>query len=316
MNTLLKSLLPIAAIVATSVTHAQYDTKNLAPTMDAGLEQRFGCTKLRLYPIIANETFRAAHKDVGQSVPLNKALEDGRLKIEEHADGAEVNTLQAVNTSKDTIYMMQGEVIVGGQQDRMLAQDVLIAPGARMDIAAFCVEHGRWSENGSGTKFTSTIGFAAQDVRRAAAVDKEQTMVWEKVAENMNVNDAASPSGSYADLMEDTEFQAARTRYRETLKDLPAACFGMVGVVAVSGNKVIGCDVFATEALFKQAYPQLIDAYIAEALNKGGDVTLSPELVKAYFDAQFSDEREMERKAVGNGSLFKAKGVTYRVSMF
>ena len=316
MNTLQRSLLLTAASLASSITHAQYDTKNLAPTMDAGLEQRFGCTKLRLYPIVANETFRTAHNDIGQAVPLNKALQDGRLKIEEQAGGAEVNTLQAVNTSSDTIYMMQGEVIVGGQQDRMLAQDVLIPPGARMDIAAFCVEHGRWSENGSGSKFTSTIGFAAQDVRKAAAVEKEQTMVWEKVADNMKASEAASPSGSYADMMEDAEFQADRARYRDKLKDLPASCIGMVGVVAVSGDKVIGCDVFATEALFKQAYPQLIDAYIAEALNKGGDVTLSPEQVKAYFDAQFADEAEMEKKAIGNGSLFKAKGHTYRVSMF
>ena len=316
MNTLRLSMLPIAALALTSIAQAQYDTKNLAPTMDAALEQKFACSKLRLYPIVANETFRTAHKDIGQAVPLNKALQDGRLKIEEHADGAEVNTLQAVNTSADTIYMMQGEVIVGGQQDRMLAQDVLIPPGARMDIAAFCVEHGRWSENGSGSSFTGTIGLAAQDVRKAAAVDKEQTMVWEKVAYNMTVNEASSPSGSYADLMDDKEFQVDRTRYREKLKDLPASCIGMVGVVAVSGDKVIGCDVFATEALFKQAYPQLIDAYIAQALNNGGDVTLTLEQVKAYFEAQFSDEAETERKATGNGSLFKASGHTYRVSMF
>jgi hypothetical protein len=295
---------------------AQYNTENLAPAFDSESEQRFNCEKLRLYPIIANATFQQANSTVGQVVPLNKALQDGRLKINEHKDGAQVNTLQAVNTSQDTVYLMQGEVVVGGQQDRMLAKDVLIPPGATMDLAAFCVEHGRWSENGTGQQFNSTIGTVGQDVRKAAAVEGEQDKVWNEVAEDIATNKTETSSGSYAHLMQDKEFQDARARYRERLKDLPASTNGIVGVIAVSGNKVIGCDVFATVDLFKQAYPQLIDAYIAEALNNGGAVTMSGDEVNRYFTTLFSDEEKLEEKAKGNGYLFKAKDRTFRVSMF
>lgn len=303
--------------------HAQYDAEHLTPTMDPNTEQNFSCEKLRLYPIVANESFRAANKDIGKAVPLNRALQDGRLKINEHADGATVNTLQAVNTSTDTIYLMQGEVIVGGKQDRMLANDVLVAPGATMDIAAFCVEHGRWSgtsdrsgQAGDGKSFTGTVGVVAQDVRKVAAVEKEQEMVWDKVAYNVSMNAAPAPTGSYADMLDDKEYQAQRAAYRERLKGLPAACSGIVGVVAVSGNKVVGCDVFANEALFTQAYPQLIDAYIAEALNKGGKVTMTDPEVQTYFRTLFADETKLEEKSKGNGYIFKAKDRTYRVSMF
>src|SRR5690349_11561982 len=90
-----------ALLLALGAT-AQYNTKNLAPTLDAPTEERFTCEKLRLYPVVANEVFRAANRDMGKTVPMNKALQDGRLKIKEHEDGAEVNTLQAVNTSTDT----------------------------------------------------------------------------------------------------------------------------------------------------------------------------------------------------------------------
>jgi hypothetical protein len=295
---------------------AQFNTENLTPTLDANTEQRFSCEKLRLYPIIANEAFRQAQKDVTKAVPMNKALQDGRLKIMEHGEGAQVNTLQAVNISKDTVYLMQGEVIVGGQQDRMLAKDVLVPPNSTIDIAAFCVEHGRWQENGTGQAFTLSVGSVAQDVRKAAAVDEEQTAVWDKVAYNVSVNEAEAPSGSYADMLDDKEYQAQREAYRTRLKDLPASCAGIVGVIAVSGNKVVGCDVFASEEIFKQAYPQLIDAYIAEALNKGGKVTMSGAEIRGYFDGMFADEKKLEEKAKGNGYLFKAKGKTYRVSMF
>ena len=303
-------------ILFCTAAHGQYDAEHLTPTMDPNTEQRFSCEKLRLYPIIANETFRATNKDIGKAVPMNKALQDGRLKINEHADGATVNTLQAVNTSQDTIYLMQGEVIVGGKQDRMLANDVLVAPGATMDIAAFCVEHGRWSGKGDGKSFTGTVGVVAQDVRKVAAVEKEQEMVWDKVAYNVSMNAAPAPTGSYADMLDDKEYQAQRAAYRERLKGLPVACSGIVGVVAVSGNKVVGCDVFANEALFTQAYTQLIDAYIAEALNKGGKVTMTDTEVQTYFRTLFADETKLEEKAKGNGYIFKAKDRTYRVSMF
>ncbi|MBK9177907.1 MAG: hypothetical protein IPM46_16570 [Flavobacteriales bacterium] len=295
---------------------AQYNTDNLAPAMEAAADRRFQCEKLRLYPIVANAAFRDAHKSIGQAVPMNKALQDGRLLIKEHQGGATVNTLQAVNASKDTIYLMQGEVVIGGKQDRMLAQDVLIPPGATVDIGAFCVEHGRWQDNGSGHAFTATIGLAGQQARKAAAVDKEQTRVWEEVAKDIHKNATETRSGSYAHLMNDKEFQADRLRYREQLMALPASCIGMVGVIAVSGDKVIGCDVFATEALLAQAYPQLIDAYIAEALNNGAPVTMTTEQMQAYFAALFSDEEKLEEKSKGKGYIFKAQEHTYRISLF
>lgn len=295
---------------------AQYDSENLSPAADAATVQRFACEKLMLYPIIANAVFLEANADMSRVVPLNKALQDGRLKIKEHEDGATVNTLQAINTSTDTIYLMQGEVVVGGQQDRMLAQDVLIPPGATMNIGAFCVEHGRWSENGTGQGFHSTIGVVDQKVRKAAAVEGEQTRVWDAVAEDVAKQEAGSASGSYAHLMQDKEYQAERLRYRERLLSLPAATAHVVGVVAVSGDKVVGCDIFATQALFAQAFPQLVDAYIAEALNNGAAVTMNIADVQAYFTELFSDEKKLEEKSKGNGYLFKAKDRTYRVSMF
>lgn len=295
---------------------AQFDAQHLAPSPDPSIVQRHASPELRLYPVIANTAFQDSARSIARAVPMNKALEDGRLKINEHAQGATVNTLQATNTSNDTIYLMQGEVVIGGKQDRMLARDVLVPPHATIDIAAFCVEHGRWTEEAEGGSFKSTIGVAAQDVRKAAAVDQEQTRVWGAVSYYMTASDVASPSGSYAHLQENKDFGARRDALRSRSIGLPAACIGMVGVVAVSGDRVIGCDVFASEALFKQAYPQLLEAYIAEALNNGGAVTMTDAQVSMWFSELFSDERQLEEKTRSKGSLFRSNGRLYRVSTF
>ena len=39
---------------------------------------------------------------------------------------------------------MAGEVVKGGKQDRVIAQDVVLAPGETIDLNAFCVEKNRW----------------------------------------------------------------------------------------------------------------------------------------------------------------------------
>ncbi|MDQ3101740.1 MAG: hypothetical protein M3R08_10170 [Bacteroidota bacterium] len=294
----------------------QYNTENLTPLVDSEVQEQFNCEKLRLYPIMANDVFRRAHADVGRSVPMNKALQDGRLQVKEQNGGASVNTLQVINTSKDTIYLMQGEVVVGGQQDRMLAQDLLVPPGKTMDIGAFCVEQGRWSENGTGQGFERTAGVVSQDLRRAAAVDKEQSEVWEKVRTNLDRAGARSNTGSYMGMVNNTEHAAQRAAYRNKLLALPAAHKGMVGVIAVSGNKVIGCDVFANENMFNAAYPQLIDAYITEALNSGAQVSITAKELKDHFNSLFKDEEQLEQKMLGNGYRFQDGGRTYRISTF
>jgi len=295
---------------------AQMNAENLAPAFATDQPARFICEKLKLIPIVGNATYKQAYKDMGKYVPMNKALQDGRLKIKEQEGGATVNTLQATNASKDTIYLMQGEVVVGGKQDRMLAQDVIVAPGATINIGAFCVEHGRWQAGSTGHEFKGTIGVVGQQARKAAAVEKEQTRVWEEVAKDIKKNEAQTSSGSYAHLMNDKEFQADRQRYREKLLGLPASAAGIVGVIAVSGDKVVGLDVFATQELFAQAYPQLVDAYIAEALNNGKPVTMTDAQVRAYFTGLFNDERQLEEKSKGKGYLFKSSGRKYRLSMF
>lgn len=310
------SAVAIALVICSTGIQAQYNTANLTPVVGKETNASYTCEKLRLYPIIANDAFREAHKDIGQSVPMNKALADGRLKVSEKEGGGTVNTLQAKNTSNDTIYLMQGEVVVGGKQDRMLAQDVLIPPGASMDIGAFCVEHGRWSEGGTGKAFNGTAGVVSQEVRKAAAVQKDQSEVWDKVAKNVAKHDANAPSGSYVAVTRDEKFAKAQKQYKDQLGRLPVSIKHVVGVVAVTGDRVVGCDVFATEDMFAQAFPQLIDAYIAEALSNGSEVTMTDAAIQEYFKKLFENEKELEEKTNGNGYLFKQQGKTYRISSF
>ena len=77
-------------------------------------------------------TRNSANRQVQQAVSYNS--------------GASVNELALVNKSGKKLLLLAGEVIVGGQQDRIVQEDRIIPPvSVPVALNVFCVEHGRWT---------------------------------------------------------------------------------------------------------------------------------------------------------------------------
>jgi len=98
----------------------------------------------------------------------------------------EVNTLAIRNVSSEEVYVQSGEIVKGGQQDRMLGVDLIVPPHSRkIPIAAFCVESGRWTRRGgeaSGVFSSSVDAAVTRDIKLAAKVANSQGDVWRNVA--------------------------------------------------------------------------------------------------------------------------------------
>ena len=76
---------------------------------------------------------------------LQEALAQKKVRVYETKD---VNELAIRNLSNQDIYVQAGDIVRGGDQDRMISVDFIVPPrSGRMPIAAFCVESGRWSKN-------------------------------------------------------------------------------------------------------------------------------------------------------------------------
>lgn len=73
---------------------------------------------------------------------LAEALASGEAMVYETGN---VNELQVRNFSKDRMLFIQaGDIVEGGQQDRVLPVDLVLPPDlGRAAVAAFCVEQGR-----------------------------------------------------------------------------------------------------------------------------------------------------------------------------
>src|SRR6185436_2793758 len=118
------------------------------------------------------------------------------------------------NISKDTVMVLSGEVVQGGKQDRMIAQDFILYPkSGKKDVSVFCVEHGRWQPKDQGMEFKKYYTISSNEVRKAATVKKDQSEVWKKVAETTDANKAGTATGTLTALKESGDFNKQLKKY-------------------------------------------------------------------------------------------------------
>ena len=118
---------------------------------------------------------------------LQEAMALKKVKVIETGD---VNQLVIQNISDQEVFVQSGDIVKGGQQDRVLAMDLLVPPhSGRVPIDSFCVEHGRWQQRGAemATAFSSSEqSLNHKDLKMAAKSAKSQNEVWAKVAESQD----------------------------------------------------------------------------------------------------------------------------------
>jgi hypothetical protein len=272
----------------------------------------FTYKNLRLYPIKAKPALKEQTKQFARYTPLKPALESKKVKItekESRSEGAEVNTLFVENNSTDTVYIMAGEVIQGGKQDRVIGQDMILPPkSGKRKLSVYCVEHGRWVTTKPGNSFDSYFSVSGLSVRKAVEVDKDQAKVWEKVSDANAKNKVKSSTGVYTALNSASDYQKLEKEYFESLFPKLQSTQDLIGVIVTTGDKVIGCEIFATEQLFKDASSNLLRSYIHEAVTNGNPVNIAPVTVKKYMDDLLVNQADQEKKVNAKGKVFSSNG--------
>ena len=217
-------------------------------------------------------------------------------------EGASVNELALVNKSGKKLLLLAGEVIVGGQQDRIVQEDLIIpSSGVPIALSVFCVEHGRWTPRSAGygsagggagagsgegvvsavrapaaaemvevvpsspAKFSS-LGAVAHPKLRAAAQDKkEQTAVWSEVQKNNEKLGTENATGTYQEVYASRQVSAQLDDYIKALEH-EVLQPGVVGVVVARNGHLVWADLFASPALFARYWPKLLKSYAVDAL--------------------------------------------------
>jgi len=142
---------------------------------------------------------------------LEEARGRGELLISER-DRATVPSLLVENRGKSHVLLLAGEILLGGKQNRVVTEDVLLPPlSGPVDLQVYCVEQGRWSGSGSGgggaTSFGARGAFAAPALRSKVIERQGQAEVWKEVDRYSARAAAPSPTASYQAIYDKPEMK-------------------------------------------------------------------------------------------------------------
>ncbi len=209
-----------------------------------------------------------------------------------------VNELAIQNISDEDVYVQSGDIVKGGQQDRMIGVDLIVPrKSGKMPIAAFCVEHGRWSGRGNerATVFSSSAdAVTAKEIKLAAKRSNSQGGVWEsvsvvqdKLSQNVGGRVNSSVSASSLQLaVENTKVREGADSYIKALSNIVNGGSDVIGYVFAINGKVNSADVYGSNVLFKKLWPKLLKANAIEAiaeLQKDKFAPPKPEHAKTFL---------------------------------
>jgi hypothetical protein len=174
------------------------------------------------------------------------AMKQDLIKIKEVSQSGSVNDLLVFNLSEKYVFFMDGDILTGAKQNRVLNTSVLLAPNSKVTLPVSCVEQGRWDS--SFSDFTSSDLIAPQKLRanKAQAVKESREMrkvaqsrqgeVWNDV-ENYSIHfNCKSPTMSLNDI-----YEKKREDFDSFIKHFTLNTDAN-GLAVFSGNKLLCTD--------------------------------------------------------------------------
>ncbi len=225
---------------------------------------------------------------------------DKALTIDEMEEAA-VPQLRANNHGASPVLLVEGEVLTGGLQTRVLNVSVLLPAMRSLTVPVACVEAGRWGDRRRSRRGanhspptlrrhkTASVNRAKIHGRRLA----DQAAVWASVSDYEQRLAAPSATSSYADVVDH------RTADVESMTQGLAPLPGQRGVVVGIGGTVRGVELFDRAATFADYFDSLLVGSAVEAL--GAEPAATPSAGARRFMRHLAEANWSWGDAVGLG---------------
>lgn len=251
---------------------------------------------LAVYPVRAS-----VHAEIAEYLTLDEALEKGLIEVTER-DDADPNSVSVTNHADLPVYLMAGEVILGGKQDRVVAKDTVVpAHAEKHAVSVFCVEPHRWTGEGGGFKESGLQ--ASSSVRKAAQVEEDQGQVWARVADENTVAEAAPATGTYRAGAKEGRVAEAAEAYVDAILPALEQDEEAVGMVVAVDGEVVSADVYASQSLFGKLRRKLLAAHArdaaASAVQGNAREEVPPQTAAGEFLQRAREGQQVERTRIG-----------------
>lgn len=268
-------------------------------SLPAGAEPTYQVSGPVAHDNLAVYFLRGASAEGPVPLTLAEALAEGVARVIETGD---VNQLAVENIGSEPIFIQAGDIVKGGQQDRVVSVSMLLAPGSgRKPLGAFCVEQGRWAARGNedvqsfassdlampslaarmvmAVPEPSDTAGAAEQTATADTVGERQSKIWLEVAkikakleEKLAASITSPVSATSLQLaLENGAVDKQRNAYLNALKAAGEGENDILGAAFAINGRLVSIDLYPSNGLFRKMWPKLLAASATEALGELGE---------------------------------------------
>ena len=253
---------------------------------------------------------------------LKKGLELGLAEVKE-CENSQVNTLIVKNNAVTPLILIDGEEVVGGDQNRIVNATILIDAKSRMEIPVSCTEKGRWAYK---SEFKQSNYIANYKTRRAKEYASRsshsyQDVIWSSINNLEAENAFASPTSA----MEES-YEHLKANHNQILKEFEVVP-GQNGVLVIVDGEIAGFELFLNSEIYKEFHEKILKSYLIDSKIENKTFTINVEAARAVInnalDSTFEEKKnngieeafEFENDE-GIGTLYSYKDKIIHLSYF
>lgn len=244
-------------------------------------------------------------QDTFDYIACNRAIREKQIDVKELNDAGSINTIFVLNNSEKFVFLMDGDILAGAKQNRVVNTSILLAPHSKTQIPVSCVEHGRWrhtSASFTGTDATAPTYLRAvkadqirASLKASGSFASNQGEIWKRVADYERIAQVRSATGNLSDIY--AEKADDFDQYVKQFVPSPNAN----GMAVFFGKKLVGIDVFNRKDVFAEYFPKLLRGAALEAETVKSSKAALTEAEATYRSLETLDTIEQQQFEEQNG---------------
>ena len=232
---------------------------------------------------------------------LKKGFELGLVNVKE-CEQSTVNTIIVENKSVAPLLLVDGEEIVGGDQNRIMDATILIAPQSEMKVPVNCTEHGRWRYVSDFKQSQNIANYTTRLAKHHAYRSKGnvQKAVWDSIDDLEMSRSFSSPTQAMSE-----SYENAKADLNEFLNAFEVV-EGQTGVAVMIDGEVKGFELFLNSEIYREYHEKILKSYLINSEVNDNVFAIDRGVIKSIIENALNDEFE-EAKNEGLESRFEIK---------
>jgi len=218
------------------------------------------CENVAIFPLFLEI------ENVPNFITLESALKSKNFFVKEVSNSGTVPHLKVINKLDIPVFIMDGEELRGGKQNRVLNTSILVKKNSEVIIPVSCTERGRWSF--SSDVFEDPEYIIPVDIRRGknesvfnslihyGDFESDQLFIWNEIDKYHKNYKVDSKTDALRDVLKREE-----KLLKEGLKNFPYIK-GQNGIMVFTNGEIDGLDIVSLSSAYELLHEKIIKSYL------------------------------------------------------